>query len=548
MGLLSMFSIGATDVPVGAQADVKELEYIIALMQTSLPDIRSDATVSATDVRLFLRSRYGLDVKPEVAIDIVRGLGGETSAAGTTSGTCSGDGIGGGGAMATAGGHGDDDTSSMEHDLRVPDTPPLPSTSSTDDNQDDDDKEEGEEEEEGKDDAACSEEDICNNIGVSGRGHAADADSTISNQEKAVQKLTQLDEEMGLFGSAVSTELASFVDGEDGCEGSMSRRSSSVFFDAAQSMRSIPSDIGDDEDYEDDDNKNHKETVEEMDEADEKAKAQAEADSEVEAETVGEAGGASVADLPEQPPERHEQQSIGTTSKSAQWSNRFPNKRKGLGDVDAVAYLDLDLDGEPTQFPSPPVGHKEEYLDLVHLLGALLIPSLIKAKREADIANGIIPDEDDVPANPELSFYLFFCRPIQFFHSVQEANRLKKKRIEKALRDSLRVTPRRLMRDALLMLVNVLRPAQGSKHVGRKGRTREVPKIRRLIIDEVLIRSLLLAFGEEDAAEDDELVHEMMIVAGGEGAVLDELAFAKALTSDVLAWNCGMEDNMSEVS
>jgi len=60
---------------VGASADVRELEYISALHQTSSV-IHTDGTVSAQDVLYFLRSRFGIDITSDDAIDIVRGLAG----------------------------------------------------------------------------------------------------------------------------------------------------------------------------------------------------------------------------------------------------------------------------------------------------------------------------------------------------------------------------------------------------------------------------------------------------------------------------------------
>lgn len=71
---MSLF--GAFRRPVGAAADVRELEYLSAIHQTSMPELRSDGTISATDVQLFLRSRYGVVVSDDDAIDIVKGLGG----------------------------------------------------------------------------------------------------------------------------------------------------------------------------------------------------------------------------------------------------------------------------------------------------------------------------------------------------------------------------------------------------------------------------------------------------------------------------------------
>ena len=61
--------------PTGAAADVKELEYIIALHQTSL-ETRPNATVSSHDIRALLQSRYSLQISHEQALQVVRALGG----------------------------------------------------------------------------------------------------------------------------------------------------------------------------------------------------------------------------------------------------------------------------------------------------------------------------------------------------------------------------------------------------------------------------------------------------------------------------------------
>lgn len=37
---------GGFERPIGAVADMRELEYVSVLHQTALPDVRSDATVS----------------------------------------------------------------------------------------------------------------------------------------------------------------------------------------------------------------------------------------------------------------------------------------------------------------------------------------------------------------------------------------------------------------------------------------------------------------------------------------------------------------------
>ena len=63
------------DRPVNAAADQKELEFIIALHQTS-NETRKNATVSSVDIQAFLKSRYSLDISESEAIEIVRGLSG----------------------------------------------------------------------------------------------------------------------------------------------------------------------------------------------------------------------------------------------------------------------------------------------------------------------------------------------------------------------------------------------------------------------------------------------------------------------------------------
>ena len=64
--------------PVGAAADVKELEYIIALHQTSI-ETRTNATLSSQDVKSLLKSRYSLEISHTQAVEVVRSLGGGDS-------------------------------------------------------------------------------------------------------------------------------------------------------------------------------------------------------------------------------------------------------------------------------------------------------------------------------------------------------------------------------------------------------------------------------------------------------------------------------------
>jgi hypothetical protein len=64
MDLLSDFFSTPFDQPVGAPADLKELEYISALLQTGKV-LRSDGSLTAEDVAHYLLSRHGIRVTPE---------------------------------------------------------------------------------------------------------------------------------------------------------------------------------------------------------------------------------------------------------------------------------------------------------------------------------------------------------------------------------------------------------------------------------------------------------------------------------------------------
>lgn len=53
--------------PIGAPADIKELEYIAALHQTNPEEIRRSGTVQAKDICNYLTSRHGVFVEPKTA-------------------------------------------------------------------------------------------------------------------------------------------------------------------------------------------------------------------------------------------------------------------------------------------------------------------------------------------------------------------------------------------------------------------------------------------------------------------------------------------------
>ena len=64
------------DRPLGAPADVAELEYVSALHQTA-PQARTDGSLDAADIRYYLRSRFGVQVTLDTVREtILQGLGG----------------------------------------------------------------------------------------------------------------------------------------------------------------------------------------------------------------------------------------------------------------------------------------------------------------------------------------------------------------------------------------------------------------------------------------------------------------------------------------
>eukprot|EP00978_Attheya_sp_CCMP212_P022252 scaffold66108_cov58-Attheya_sp.AAC.1 len=66
--------------PIGASSDVAEIEYVAALHQTCVPELRRDGSIDADDIMHFLSSRYGVRVTTkEVQETIIRGLGGGDS-------------------------------------------------------------------------------------------------------------------------------------------------------------------------------------------------------------------------------------------------------------------------------------------------------------------------------------------------------------------------------------------------------------------------------------------------------------------------------------
>jgi hypothetical protein len=72
--MIELIGITSLQCPKGVFADENELQYISALHQTCVPDLRSNGTISATDILIFLRSRYGIQITQDDARDIAFNL------------------------------------------------------------------------------------------------------------------------------------------------------------------------------------------------------------------------------------------------------------------------------------------------------------------------------------------------------------------------------------------------------------------------------------------------------------------------------------------
>ena len=193
------------------------------------------------------------------------------------------------------------------------------------------------------------------------------------------------------------------------------------------------------------------------------------------------------------------------------------------------------------------------YLDLVELTTILLIPSLLKAKQEVDLAYGILQPDQPISEDPDTSFQLFRSDPFQYWSNKEIKAKLVKQRKERALHYSLRLMPRRIIRDVLRILSTKVmedssylspRPIHEKSipdMFDKKGLLMDLP---RMVLTQGFVEELLTACQLDDESKNKPLIHEMIQIAGGEGAVFDELVFAKLLTSDISLYETGVEDNM----
>ena len=194
--------------------------------------------------------------------------------------------------------------------------------------------------------------------------------------------------------------------------------------------------------------------------------------------------------------------------------------------------------------------------DLVELLSFLYIPTLVRMERFR-FAEPLSPK---VPPPPKfdgafrhhfwqlsgVSWYIFKL-PYVMVHE------LRRRRLV-AMKDALRPKPDTIMDDVLRIMLGGLQEedAIDESKMRRIYDTGSVttqesyfPKVSQIPISEALVRQLLMSQGEKAAAQDQELVRQMVKLVGGEGSILNERSFAHAMTADVQAWPMECEDDVS---
>ncbi len=178
----------------------------------------------------------------------------------------------------------------------------------------------------------------------------------------------------------------------------------------------------------------------------------------------------------------------------------------------------------------------EEYLDLIEWFSALLIPTLIKATQESpntgDRWNSeIVRMQEEVSSNIDF-LDLFHNNPTIVWKKYQLKLEIK------SLKEKLTLL---VDHDLVEYVRRILINSTKRNHTGP------------LILNESLVQELLRECGEIDSANDEELVAEMVECgrAAGPGRfrnkalIFDSDAFCSVLTTDILAWNCGIEDKLS---
>jgi hypothetical protein len=194
-----------------------------------------------------------------------------------------------------------------------------------------------------------------------------------------------------------------------------------------------------------------------------------------------------------------------------------------------VAYPQNKPREESEHDPIDDLDLPEEYLDIVQVVSILLIPTIARAGKA-------FRDGEEGDTGPPMEALeeseLLEDTDSKSWYDQQKHLRDKKRnksRMEEEKRASLRPQPR-LIQDVLRFLL------QGFD----AGAVNYPPRL-----DEDLMRSILLESGERERAQNKQLVREMVEAARSPSGLLDEEAFANALTCDLEDWKVGSEDHVS---
>ena len=194
----------------------------------------------------------------------------------------------------------------------------------------------------------------------------------------------------------------------------------------------------------------------------------------------------------------------------------------------------------PSQ-PTPPTDRPtEEYLDMVQLLSILLLPYL--ARHADEFKNGRHPPPS-IRKNVGNRFTQWYWNIV---HRIEcwLANRWYR------VYESCRPQPANVMDHAQKALLKRLNDgsAHGSSERGegyfrqRQGRPTPAP-----ILDEQLVESLLLEYGEVERAQNSELIRDMVAVAQTSSGRLDHAALLQAVSMDLQEWEVESEDRLRYV-
>ena len=182
---------------------------------------------------------------------------------------------------------------------------------------------------------------------------------------------------------------------------------------------------------------------------------------------------------------------------------------------------------------SSPQGDSEKYLDLVQWVSVLLIPTFIKANQESIYDRDRLNSEI-VRVQREIDSKGDTINIFDALESVWKQQQLKRELGSLREKQSLLVD-HCLVENVRRALVDFI----------QEGQTQP------LLLNENFVKALLREYGEDASANDSELVAQMVECATIPGNLLNDTvifdahAFAAALTSDVLLWECGIEDKLS---